>query len=207
MTWILELYRSAMAKKAIMAVTGVMLFGFVLSHMVGNLKLFLGPEGTNAEGQVEYKIDVYAEGLREIGDPFLPHGQFLWIFRIALIAAAAFANVSVADNQSVIDRADILFLGLMAEAAFYRHLAINIVANQSLRNLWQATAELCGDHRHFQPHLSLLYRDHAHRDQAGYLRMLADFKLAPFPLDSLALIELADDPTDWRERCRFPLIR
>lgn len=97
--------------------------------------------------------------------------------------------------------------GLMTEAAYYRHLAINIASNQSLHHLWQATAELCGDHRSFQPHLSLLYRDHAYRDQAGYLRILAGRKLTPFALDSLALIELADDPADWRERCHFPLLR
>ena len=36
MGWILDLYRSAVFKKYVMAVTGVMLFGFVLSHMAGN---------------------------------------------------------------------------------------------------------------------------------------------------------------------------
>ncbi len=77
MTWILEFYRSAMAKKAAMAVTGIMLFGFVLGHMIGNLKLFLGAE----------KIDAYAKGLREIGVPILGHGDFLWLARIGLLAA------------------------------------------------------------------------------------------------------------------------
>ncbi len=77
MTWILELYRSPMAKKAVMAVTGVMLFGFVLGHMVGNLKFLLGPE----------KINAYAEGLREIGVPVFGHGDVLWLARIGLLAA------------------------------------------------------------------------------------------------------------------------
>ncbi len=77
MTWILELYRSAMAKKAAMAVTGIMLFGFVLGHMVGNLKLFLGPE----------KINAYAEGLRDLGAPVFGHGDILWLARIGLLAA------------------------------------------------------------------------------------------------------------------------
>ncbi len=93
MTWILELYRSAMAKKAVMAVTGVMLFGFVLGHMAGNLKLFLGPEN-NPDGSVEYKIDVYAEGLREIGVPILGHGEFLWLTRLALLAAVGLHMLS-----------------------------------------------------------------------------------------------------------------
>ncbi len=101
MTWILELYRSAMAKKAIMAVTGVMLFGFVLSHMIGNLKLFLGPETTDDgsvvyrdEGSVVYKIDTYAEGLREIGVPLAGHGDVLWLLRLGLIAAVGLHMLS-----------------------------------------------------------------------------------------------------------------
>ncbi len=77
MTWIFELYRSAMAKKAVMAVTGIMLFGFVFGHMIGNLKLFLGPE----------KLNAYAEGLRALGEPILGHGDFLWLARIGLLAA------------------------------------------------------------------------------------------------------------------------
>lgn len=93
MTWILELYRSAMAKKAIMAVTGVMLFGFVLSHMVGNLKLFMGPE-TAVDGSVVYKIDVYAEGLREIGVPIFGHSDILWLLRLGLIAAVGLHMLS-----------------------------------------------------------------------------------------------------------------
>ena len=31
-----------------MAVTGVILVGFVIAHMLGNLKIFLGPEDFNA---------------------------------------------------------------------------------------------------------------------------------------------------------------
>ena len=35
-------------KKVVMAVTGVVLVGFVLVHMLGNLKIFLGPDEINA---------------------------------------------------------------------------------------------------------------------------------------------------------------
>ena len=84
MTWILELYRSQMAKKAVMAITGVMLFGFVLGHMVGNLKVFLGPE----------KINAYAEGLRALGEPIFGHGDVLWLARIGLLAAVALHMLS-----------------------------------------------------------------------------------------------------------------
>ena len=38
-----NLTRSLIGKKVVMAVTGVVLLGFVLGHMVGNLKVFQGP--------------------------------------------------------------------------------------------------------------------------------------------------------------------
>lgn len=79
MSWLLDIYRSPMAKKAVMAVTGLMLFGFVFGHMAGNLKLYQGPEAMNS----------YAEHLRVFGEPILAHGQFLWIARIGLLLAVA----------------------------------------------------------------------------------------------------------------------
>ena len=36
-------YESTIGKKAIMAVTGLLLFGFLIAHMLGNLQIFLGP--------------------------------------------------------------------------------------------------------------------------------------------------------------------
>lgn len=73
----LGIYRSSLGKKAVMAVTGLILFGFVLVHMVGNLKMYQG----------QAKFDHYAEALRELGAPILGHGQALWLFRFALLAA------------------------------------------------------------------------------------------------------------------------
>ncbi len=60
-----------------MALTGALLVGFVIGHMIGNLKVFFGAES----------FDHYAHGLRTFGDPFLGHGQFLWIARVVLLAA------------------------------------------------------------------------------------------------------------------------
>ena len=42
---IVDLYRSAVGKKWVMALTGIVLMGFVFVHMVGNLKMYLGPGG------------------------------------------------------------------------------------------------------------------------------------------------------------------
>ncbi|HRJ22202.1 MAG TPA: succinate dehydrogenase, partial [Bryobacteraceae bacterium] len=44
------LYQSVIGKKVIMAVTGFILSGFVLGHMIGNLQVFAGPEKLNAYG-------------------------------------------------------------------------------------------------------------------------------------------------------------
>lgn len=62
-----------------MAVTGVVLFLFVVGHMLGNLKVFQGPEHFNA----------YGEGLRTAGAPFFARGQLLWLVRAGLLAAVA----------------------------------------------------------------------------------------------------------------------
>ena len=73
----MTLYRSSIGKKVIMAVTGVILIGFVLFHMYGNLKVFEGAEYFNA----------YAEGLREMGAPIFSRQHLLWLARLVLIAA------------------------------------------------------------------------------------------------------------------------
>jgi succinate dehydrogenase / fumarate reductase cytochrome b subunit len=43
-------FHSTIGKKAIMAVTGVILFGFVVGHLLGNLQVYLGPEKLDAYG-------------------------------------------------------------------------------------------------------------------------------------------------------------
>lgn len=41
-------FAATIVKKAIMAITGFVLFGFVTGHLLGNLQVFLGPERLNA---------------------------------------------------------------------------------------------------------------------------------------------------------------
>lgn len=77
MSWFLNVYRSALGKKAVMAVTGILLWGFVLAHMAGNLKIFFGALALNH----------YAEWLREVGDPLVPNGGLLWVARAGLLLA------------------------------------------------------------------------------------------------------------------------
>jgi succinate dehydrogenase / fumarate reductase cytochrome b subunit len=60
-----------------MAISGVAGLGFLVAHMIGNLKLYLGEEQMNH----------YGEWLRTILYPGLPHSGFLWIMRIGLLVA------------------------------------------------------------------------------------------------------------------------
>jgi succinate dehydrogenase / fumarate reductase cytochrome b subunit len=75
--WPLEFYRSAVGKKWVMAVTGIMLLGYVFFHMIGNLKAYLGPAEDNH----------YSEFLRELLVPLFPRSFVLWCLRIGLITA------------------------------------------------------------------------------------------------------------------------
>ncbi len=68
----LHLFDTTIGKKAILAVTGLIMYGFVIGHMVGNLQVFLGPE----------KLNHYAAFLKSLGG-------ILWIARLTLLAALA----------------------------------------------------------------------------------------------------------------------
>jgi succinate dehydrogenase cytochrome b subunit len=77
---IVRFYRTAVGKKWVMAITGIVLMGFVLVHLIGNVKLFLSKE----------EINLYGEALRDMPGHLLPRTWLLWGFRIGLIAAFAF---------------------------------------------------------------------------------------------------------------------
>ncbi len=57
--WIGRFFDSSIGKKATMAVTGLLLVGFLVLHLAGNLLLFEGPEGTG--------FGAYAQKLHDLG--------------------------------------------------------------------------------------------------------------------------------------------
>src|SRR3990172_6652235 len=77
MSAVAALWSTSIGKKAVMAVTGIVLVGFVILHLAGNLKIYLGAGA----------FDAYARGLRELGEPILAYGQALWTLRLILLAA------------------------------------------------------------------------------------------------------------------------
>ncbi len=76
---LLILSRSLVGQKMVMAVSGVILFAFVVGHLLGNLKVFEGAE----------KFNAYAEGLRTVGAPFFGRSQLLWVARLVLLVSLA----------------------------------------------------------------------------------------------------------------------
>jgi succinate dehydrogenase / fumarate reductase cytochrome b subunit len=80
-TWsgnpVMTLWSTTVGKKIVMAVTGLVLVGFVIAHMVGNLKIFLGAKA----------IDDYAVFLRTVGEPLVPYEVLLWVARVILLVS------------------------------------------------------------------------------------------------------------------------
>lgn len=60
-----------------MAVSGLIMLGYLVAHVMGNLKVFFDPEEFNA----------YGHWLRTMGGPVLHYEWGLWIVRVVLLAA------------------------------------------------------------------------------------------------------------------------
>jgi succinate dehydrogenase / fumarate reductase cytochrome b subunit len=69
--------RTSIGRKLLMATASIILFVYIVGHLAGNLKIFLGPEPFNH----------YAEWLRVAGSPLFPEQGVLWIARVVLLAA------------------------------------------------------------------------------------------------------------------------
>ncbi|MFJ2742814.1 succinate dehydrogenase cytochrome b subunit [Streptomyces sp. NPDC087440] len=70
-------WASTVGKKTVMAVSGLIMLGYLVAHMIGNLKIFFGTDEFNG----------YAHWLRTMGDPVLHYEWALWIVRVLLLAA------------------------------------------------------------------------------------------------------------------------
>lgn len=71
MQLVARFWGSALGKKLVMAVTGLVMVGFVVVHMAGNLQVFVGAE----------KLNAYAELLHG------PLAEVVWIARVVLLGA------------------------------------------------------------------------------------------------------------------------
>jgi succinate dehydrogenase / fumarate reductase, cytochrome b subunit len=93
MGWIGSFYRSSIGKKIVVAVTGIIMYLFLIIHMLGNLQVFEGPG--HAGGKA--RLDAYAELLRV--EPGI-----LWAFRLVLLAAVVLHTITIlqlwSDNRA-----------------------------------------------------------------------------------------------------------
>jgi len=73
MQLVARFWGSALGKKLVMAITGLLMVGFVVVHMAGNLQVFVGAE----------KLNAYADLLHG------PLAEVVWIARVVLLGAVA----------------------------------------------------------------------------------------------------------------------
>ncbi len=69
--------RTSIGRKLLMAGASLILFAYIVAHLAGNLKIFLGEDSFNH----------YAEWLRVAGSPLFPDEGVLWLARVVLLAA------------------------------------------------------------------------------------------------------------------------
>lgn len=84
---IFAFWRSTIGKKIVMAVSGLIMYGFVFAHVAGNLLVFAGPA----------RINAYGAFLKSTG-------ELLWIARLVLLIAVILHIIS-AVQLTAIDRA------------------------------------------------------------------------------------------------------
>ncbi|MBW8089286.1 MULTISPECIES: succinate dehydrogenase [Streptomyces] len=77
-------WQSTVGKKIVMGVTGLIMIGYLVVHMVANAKIFFGPEEFNA----------YGHWLRVMGAPVLHHEWGLWGARVILLTSVILHGVS-----------------------------------------------------------------------------------------------------------------
>ncbi len=85
-TWLIPALASTIGSKFLVALTGLILVGFLCTHLAGNLLIFKGPDALNA----------YAKGLKDLGG-------LLWVGRIGLLGAFVL-HVSLAIRMQVRNR-------------------------------------------------------------------------------------------------------
>jgi succinate dehydrogenase / fumarate reductase cytochrome b subunit len=83
---LMALWDSVIGKKIVMAVTGAVLVLFIITHVVGNLKIFGGPD----------EINTYSRFLRTVAYPEFGNGEVLWIVRIVLLVCVTLHIVAAA---------------------------------------------------------------------------------------------------------------
>ena len=84
------LFASSIWKKFIAAITGLIMFGFLIGHAAGHMKIFTGADAAGIP-----HIDHYGQFLKDFGAPALPPMLALWGARTFLLGAVVLHVVTV----------------------------------------------------------------------------------------------------------------
>ena len=84
------LFASSIGKKFVAAITGLIMFGFLVGHAAGHMKIFTGADANGIP-----HIDHYGEFLKDFGAPALPPMLALWGARLFLLGSVVLHVVSV----------------------------------------------------------------------------------------------------------------
>jgi succinate dehydrogenase / fumarate reductase cytochrome b subunit len=79
-----SVWDSSVGKKAVMAVSGLIMLLYLIAHVIGTLKIFFGPTEFNH----------YAQWLRTVGEPFMHYEWTLWLIRVVLVVAVVAHGVT-----------------------------------------------------------------------------------------------------------------
>src|SRR5579862_668030 len=85
--WLAQFWRSTLGKKIVMAVTGLVMIGFVIGHLAGNLLVFAGRD----------RINAYSAFLHSTG-------EILWAVRLVLLVSVIL-HITAAVQLTAIDAA------------------------------------------------------------------------------------------------------
>jgi succinate dehydrogenase / fumarate reductase cytochrome b subunit len=153
-----RLFRSSIGQKILMAVTGVVLIGFVVGHLVGNLQVFQAPDHING----------YAAFLHNLG-------PLLWVARIGLLICVAIhiwaATVLTIENHKARD------VGYSV-----KHTIRATLASRMMR--WTGVVVLAFLFYHLA-HFTLGYAQHANfKESLPRYTMADEYRVAGFPVVS-----------------------
>lgn len=107
----------SITKKILMALSGLLSFGYIVGHMLGNLQIFIGQE----------QINTYAEALHNLG-------PLLWVIRIGLIVVFV-AHIWLGVQLKIENR--------MARAGGYQRNETLKASLSSRTMIWTGTVILC----------------------------------------------------------------
>lgn len=93
----LVFYKTSLGKKLVVASTGIVLFGFVVAHMLGNLKTFMGFDQLAGL----HHLDIYAHFLREMGQELAGYSTLLWVARLVLLVCLVLHVITVIQLQGM----------------------------------------------------------------------------------------------------------